>query len=41
MIHWGWAHGEHHKTHNGWYLGMVPPISSILGLLILYVMGMQ
>ena len=26
-----------HKTHNGWYLEMVVPISSIrLGLLILY-----
>ena len=25
-----------HKTHNGWYLVMVAPISSILGLLILY-----
>ena len=25
----------HHKTHNGWYLGLVAPISSIVGLLIL------
>ena len=29
-------HNGHHKTSNGWYLGMVAPISSILGLLILY-----
>ena len=25
----------HHKTRNGWYLGLVVPISSIVGLLIL------
>ena len=25
-----------HKTHNGCYLGLVGPISSIVGLLILY-----
>ena len=25
-----------HKTRNGWYLGLVAPISSIVGLLILY-----
>ena len=27
---------ERHKICNGWYLEMVVPISSILGLLILY-----
>ena len=26
----------HHKTCNGWYLGLVVPISFIVGLLILY-----
>ena len=26
----------HHETHNGWYLGLVVPASSIVGLLILY-----
>ena len=26
----------HHKTRNGWYLGLVALISSIIGLLILY-----
>ena len=26
----------HHKTRNGWYLGLVVPVSSIAGLLILY-----
>ena len=25
-----------HKTHIGWYSGMVVPISSIIGTLILY-----
>ena len=25
-----------HKTRNGWYLGLVELISSIVGLLILY-----
>ena len=25
-----------HKTRNGWYLGLVAPISSIVRLLILY-----
>ena len=29
------SYNGHHKTRNGWYLGMVAPISSILGLLIL------
>ena len=32
-------HNEHHKTHNGWYLGMVMSIYSIVGILILYVTG--
>ena len=36
MVHRVWSQNEHHKTRNGWYLEMVVPISSILGLLILY-----
>ena len=36
MVRRAWLHNECHKTHNGWYLEMVAPISSILGLLILY-----
>ena len=31
-----WSHNGRHKARNGWCLGMVAPISSILGLLILY-----
>ena len=31
-----WAHEWRHKNRNGWYLGMVVPTPSILGLLILY-----
>ena len=30
------SHNEGHKARNGWYLGMVVTISSILSLLILY-----
>ena len=30
------SHKEHHKTCNGWYSGMVAPIYSIVGILILY-----
>ena len=29
-------HNEHHKICNGWYSGMVAPIYSIVGILILY-----
>ena len=36
MVHCVWSHNECHKTRNGWYLGMVMPISSIHGLLTLY-----
>ena len=36
MVRRTWAHERRHKTRNGWYLGMVTPTSSILGLLILY-----
>ena len=36
MIRQAWVHGKRHKTCNGWYLGMVALISSILDLLILY-----
>ena len=25
-----------HKTHNGWYLGLMVPVFSIVGLLVLY-----
>ena len=40
-VQWGWFFeygytNECHKTHNGWYLGLVAPISSIVWLLILY-----
>ena len=31
-----WEHEWHHKTRNGWYLGLVAPVSFIVGLLILY-----
>ena len=27
---------DHHKTRNGWYLGLVAPVSSTVRLLILY-----
>ena len=30
---------ERHKTRNGWYSGMVAPIYSIVGILILYSMN--
>ena len=36
MVHHAQSHNGRHKAHNGWYLGMVVPISSILGLLVLY-----
>ena len=36
MVRRAWSYNGRHKTRNGWYLGMVVPISSILGLLILY-----
>ena len=35
MVCRAYLHNERHKTRNGWYLGMVTLISSILGLLIL------
>ena len=37
MVFRAWAHERRHKTRNGWYLGLVGPISSIVGLLILYI----
>ena len=36
MVFRAWAHERRHKTRNGWYLGLVGPIFSIVGLLILY-----
>ena len=36
MVFRVWAHKRCHKTPNSWYLGLVEPISSIVGLLILY-----
>ena len=36
MVHRALSHNEHHKTCNGWYSGMVAPIYSIVGILILY-----
>ena len=36
MVRHAQSHNGRHKSRNGWYLGMVVPISSILGLLILY-----
>ena len=36
MVRRAKSHNGRHKTRNGWYLAMVAPISSILGLLILY-----
>ena len=36
MVFRAWAHERRHKTCNGWYLGLVGPISSIVSLLILY-----
>ena len=36
MVRRALSHNGRHKTRNGWYLVMVAPISSILGLLILY-----
>ena len=36
VVHCAESHNERHKTRDDWYLGMVAPISSILGLLILY-----
>ena len=33
----GWlSHNERYKTCNGWHSGMMVPISSIIGILILY-----
>ena len=29
-------HNKRHKTCNGWYSGMMAPIYSIVGILILY-----
>ena len=31
MVFRAWAHERCHKTRNGWYLGLVEPISSIVG----------
>ena len=36
MVFRAWAYERRHKTRNGWYSGLVAPISSIVGLLILY-----
>ena len=36
MVFRAWVHERCHKTRNGWYLGLVGPISSIVSLLILY-----
>ena len=36
MVFRAWAHERCHKIRNGWYLGLVDPISSIVSLLILY-----
>ena len=36
MVFRAWVHKRHHKTRSGWYSGLVVPISSIVGLLILY-----
>ena len=36
MVHHALSQNEHHKTHNGWYSGMVAPIYSIVDILILY-----
>ena len=36
MVYRGLSHNEHHKTRNGSYSGMVVPIYSIVGILILY-----
>ena len=30
MVFRAWAHERCHKTRNGWYLGLVGPISSIV-----------
>ena len=30
------SHNKRHKTCNGWYSGMMAPIYSIVGILILY-----
>ena len=35
MVRRTWAHEGRHKTRNSWYLEMVAPISSILGLLVM------
>ena len=29
------SHNEHHKTRNGWYSGMVVPIYSIVGIILI------
>ena len=39
MVHRVYLHNGRHKTRNGWYLGMVAPISSILSVLI-YILRM-
>ena len=36
MVFRAWAHERRNKTSNGWYLGLVALISSIVVLLILY-----
>ena len=36
MVFRAWAHERCHGARNGWYLGLVELISSIVGLLILY-----
>ena len=36
MVHCTLSHNECHKTHNGWYSGMVVPTYSIVGILILH-----
>ena len=36
IVFQAWAHKHRHKTRNGWYLGLVARISSIVGLLVLY-----
>ena len=36
MVSCALSHNDHHKTHNGWYSGIVAPIYSIVDILILY-----
>ena len=35
MVFRAWVHERCHGARNGWYSGLVVPISSIVGLLIL------